>query len=191
MANKIVGKSEHLVKKVYKKNKIATICIVLIVIAAIIAIVGSFTKSTVTPGSYQVSLFPPYGKFIIPLTRPGGWNENNGWDTAAQAKADNASSIAATPAVIRLNSSQIKMYVRIKNTGKTSSSMLKCKVQATGSVKSKATHNKTQVYSGTNYIYPTPFIGRAIQPGQYGSAVDVLTIPNKGAVYIQHITVSC
>jgi cytoskeletal protein RodZ len=142
----------------------------------------------VKKASYEATLYNIADDNNISMTFPsGGWDSNAGWDTAAQASADDANTSAVTPAVVELNTHQLQLSINVKNTGNAAGSP-SCTVKASSETGSNFDAGK---YYGTNYVNVTALNGGPIQPGDYGNATDTVTITGQGALYIRQIKISC
>jgi archaellum component FlaG (FlaF/FlaG flagellin family) len=187
-----------------KKHKKATAAIVLVCVIIVIAGSSSGSKSPSTNKSttttksaavqpakkaaYDPELYNIADDNNIPMIRPAaGWDNNDGWDTAAQASIDDADANAVTPAVVELNSHQLELNINVKNTGNAAGTP-DCKVQASSGSGSEFA---TGTYYGVNYAKVTGLNGVPIQPGDFGNATDDLTITGQGALHIQQIKISC
>ncbi|HUA13454.1 MAG TPA: hypothetical protein VL989_03065 [Candidatus Sulfotelmatobacter sp.] len=153
------------------------------------------TKTTASSqakkASFQGYLWATGDSNNIPMTlaAAGGWDNNDGWDSSnAQATVDDESPNGVDPAVIQLNSHELEIYVNVKNTGNAPGTP-ECQVQA--SSESGSNFSAGADY-GVNEVYPKTLNGSTtIQPGNYGNAVDDLTITNNGAANIVQIKINC
>jgi hypothetical protein len=141
--------------------------------------------------AYQAALYNIADDNNISMTYPaGGWDNNDGWDTAAQASVDDANASAVTPAVVELNSHQLQLNINVKNTGNAAGTP-NCKVEATSATASDESNGKVGLYYGVNYVTVKALDGGPIKPGDYGNATDTLTITGQGALYVRQIKINC
>jgi len=177
-----------------KEHKIASIIIVIILL--IISVVSGSSNSknssntktssvaSSQKASYQAWLWA--GENNISMTLPtAGWDQEDGWDTAAGAAADQASTStsAVSPAVIIESPSQLKLLINIKNTGN---------VSGTPSCTSKASSSTGADFaSGADYGVDEATPTSSIAPGSYANITDTLTITHQGAANIKEIRISC
>lgn len=173
--------------KRHKKLYFSFLAIALLLVIAAIASSGGSGKNGNTPtkkASYQAWLWA--GQNNISNTLPAsGWNSNTGWDTAAQAIADQQSTSTDTvaPAVIQESSSQLKVLVNIENTGNETGTP-NCKIQASSST-------GADFESGADIGMDELSTTKPITPGNYANVTDTFTITNQGAANIKEVRVNC